>query len=269
MKMNISTIVLSVFTIFCVGCTGNTPEVSTTTEVAKKPTTEQIQQATQKTEAPKENIGNGGTDPLLNPSLANATAPATYTVLLTTTKGDVLIEVQREWAPNGADRLYNLVKVGYFTNIAFFRVIGEFMAQFGMHGDPQINSVWKASTLMDDPVRESNARGYVTFAKTNAPNSRSTQLFINYGNNKNLDSMGFAPIGKVVDEPGKGGGMSVIDKLYAGYGEGAPRGKGPDQRLLGAKGNSYLQAEFPNLDYILSARVCGEDAVENAPEYCP
>ena len=144
------------------------------------------------------------------------------------------------------------------------------MAQFGMHGDPTINSAWRSSTIDDDPVRESNRRGYITFAKSNAPNSRSTQLFINYGNNKNLDSMKFAPIGQVIDEPGKGGGMSVIDQLYSGYGEGAPRGRGPSQALLGQRGNSYLLSEFPNLDYIKSARVCGEDSTpETATDYCP
>ena len=131
------------------------------------------------------NEGDGGVDPLTNPSLATAEAPAQFNVMLRTTKGDVLLELHRDWAPNGVDRFYNLVKVGYFKDVAFFRVIGGFMAQFGMHGDPNINRVWKASTISDDPVRESNKRGYITFAQTSAPNSRSTQLFINYGNNKN------------------------------------------------------------------------------------
>lgn len=236
---------------------------------SNKPTVEQIKQSTKIPEKPEVQAKSAGGSPLENPSLATATAPDRFTVLFDTSKGDFLVEVNREWAPFGADRFYNLIKVGYYQDVAFFRVIGGFMAQFGMHGSPQINSAWKKSTIKDDPVRESNKRGYLTFAKTQMPNSRSTQLFINFGNNKSLDSMGFAPIGKVVDEPGRGGGMSVVDKLYADYGEGAPRGRGPSQGTLGQRGNSYLKAEFPNLDYIKSARVCGEGKVENAPEYCP
>ena len=237
---------------------------------AEKPSVEQIKAATKVPEPKAANKGDGGADPLKNPSLATATAPNDFTVMLRTTKGDVLLEIHRDWAPNGADRFYNLVKVGYFQDVAFFRVIGNFMAQFGMHGDPNVNRAWKASTIADDPVRESNKRGYITFAQTSAPNSRSTQLFINYGNNKNLDSMRFAPIGKVIDEPGKGGGMSVIDALYSEYGEGAPRGRGPSQMSLGRSGNAYLKAEFPNLDYIVSARVCGEEnASDNATDFCP
>ena len=237
---------------------------------AEKPSVEQIKAATTVPVPKSPNEGDGGVDPLTNPSLATAKAPAQFNVMLRTTKGDVLLELHRDWAPNGVDRFYNLVKVGYFKDVAFFRVIGGFMAQFGMHGDPNVNRVWKASTISDDPVRESNKRGYITFAQTSAPNSRSTQLFINYGNNKNLDSMRFAPIGKVVEEPGKGGGMSVIDQLYADYGEGAPRGRGPSQGSLARAGNAYLKAEFPNLDYIVSARVCGEaNVAENATDFCP
>lgn len=243
---------------------------------AKKPSLEEIKKATKTPQKidikqiEKKKTGDpDSTDPLLNPELAKKAAPANFNVLVSTTKGDFLVEVHRDWAPNGVDQFYSLVKAGYYTEIAAFRVIGGFMAQFGMHGDPEINTIWRQQTIQDDPVRESNTRGYVTFAKTNMPNSRSTQLFINFGNNKNLDSMGFAPIGKVVDEPGQGGGMSIVDSLYADYGEGAPRGKGPNQGRIGSKGNEYLKAEFPNLDYIKSIRVCGEDKIENAPEYCP
>lgn len=237
---------------------------------ADKPTLEQIKEAAQAPKQLKANEGDGGDNPLLNPSLAVEEAPPEFEVLLETTKGNVLIEMHREWAPKGVDRFYNLVKIGYFTDIAFFRVIGNFMAQFGMHGDPTINNAWKKSTIEDDPVRESNKRGYVTFAKTNEPNSRSTQLFINYQNNTTLDSMQFAPIGKVVDEPGKGGGMSVIDKLYSEYGEGAPRGRGPSQMKIGMQGNTYLKSEFPNLDYVKSAHICGAGtSPESAKGYCP
>ena len=240
------------------------------TNKAEKPSLEQIKQAAQVPEQPKANEGDGGDNPLMNPSLATEESPAKYEVLLETTKGNVLIEVHRDWAPFGADRFYNLVKVGYFTDVAFFRVIGGFMAQFGMHGDPSINNAWKRSTITDDPVRESNKRGFVSFAKTNAPNSRSTQLFINYKNNTMLDSMVFAPIGQVVDEPGKGEGMSAIDKLYSEYGEGAPRGRGPSQMKIGQQGNTYLKSEYPNLDYIKAAHICGDGtAPESARYYCP
>lgn len=251
------------------------PEVAKSTdkqvqESAKKPTLEQIKEAAKAPQQPKMNEGDGGDNPLLNPSLAKETAPNTYDVLLETTKGNVLITVQRDWAPNGADQFYNLVKIGYFTDIAFFRVLGGFMAQFGMHGDPTINTAWRSATIQDDPVRESNKRGFVTFAKTNAPNSRSTQLFINYKDNARLDSMVFAPIGKVVEEPGKGGGMMVIDKLYAEYGEGAPSGRGPSQMKLAQQGNAYLKAEYPNLDYIKSAHICGAGtSPDSAKSYCP
>jgi len=238
---------------------------------AQKPTASQIKEATKMKEKPvvEEQPPDTTGNPLFNPALATEKSPENFTVLFATTKGDFLVNVTREWAPNGADRFYNLVKLGYYKDIAFFRVIGGFMAQFGMHGDPPVNNVWKRSTLQDDPVRESNKRGYVTFAKTGMPNSRSTQLFINYGNNSRLDNQGFAPIGVVVDEPSKGGGMSVVDKLYADYGEGGRGGRGPSQQLIGQRGNSYLRSEFPNLDYIVSTRICGEGKVENAPEYCP
>ena len=244
-----------------------------------KPSLDQIKEATKtaapnqppppvdpdavKTEIPKD------AGALLNPALAKDTAPNDFTVLLKTTKGDVLLELHRDWAPNGVDRFYNLVKVGYFTDVAFFRVIGNFMAQFGMHGDPAINTAWRQFNIKDDKVTQSNLRGYVTFAKTNQPNSRSTQLFINYRDNTNLDGMAFAPIGKVVDEPGQGGGMAVIDSLYAEYGEGQPKGRGPSQMILGNRGNEYLKIEYPLLDYILSARVCGEGETPDAPDYCP
>ena len=185
---------------------------------------------------------------MLAPSKANETAPATYTVKFETTKGDMLIDVTRAWAPNGADRFYNLVKIGYFTDVAAFRVIGGFMAQMGISGDPKVNTVWRKATIEDDPVKESNTPGTVTFAKTNAPNSRTTQLFFNFVDNSRLDPMGFAPFGKLRD-------METLNKLYAGYGEGAPRGRGPHQGLLQSKGNAYLKEKFPELDYVKSASI--------------
>jgi peptidyl-prolyl cis-trans isomerase A (cyclophilin A) len=174
-------------------------------------------------------------------------APARYTVELDTTKGVITIDVHREWAPNGADRFYELVNSGYYTDVAFFRVIDGFMAQVGLSGEPATNAEWRAKTIPDDPVKASNTRGTVTFA-TSGPNSRTTQFFINFVDNSRLDGMGFAPFGKVQD-------MGPVDALYAGYGEGAPRGRGPSQALIQSKGNAYLREGFPKLDYIKSAKI--------------
>jgi len=186
---------------------------------------------------------------LLDPSLATDKAPASFKVKFVTTKGDVVIEVTRDFAPNGADRFYNLVKIGYFKDIAFFRNIDGFMVQFGIHGDPAVSAKWRESNIKDDPVKESNLPGFVTYAQTGRPNSRSTQFFINFGDNSNLDGMRFAPFGKVVE------GMDVVKSLYNGYGEGAPRGKGPDQGRIQEEGNAYLKKDFSKLDYIKTATI--------------
>ncbi len=184
-----------------------------------------------------------------DPAKATAEAPATYKVKMSTTKGDFVIEVHRDWAPLGADRFYNLVKLGYFNDVAFFRVIKGFMVQFGIHGDPKVNRVWKNANIKDDPSgKQSNTRGMVTFA-TAGPGTRTTQLFINYDDNARLDGMGFAPIGKVVS------GMDVVDKLEGMYGEGAPAGRGPSQGRMQEEGNAYLKASFPKLDYLKSASI--------------
>ena len=188
---------------------------------------------------------------LLDPSQAKEQAPAEFSVELETTKGKVVIEVHRDWAPEGADRFYNMVKVGFFEHVAFFRAIDGFMVQFGMSGTPEVQKAWNEHPLTDDPVKESNKPGYVTFAKKGTPNSRTTQMFINYGDNANLDKMGFAPFGKVIE------GMDVVNNLYKGYGEGAPRGKGPNQMLIEKQGNAYLEKEFPELDWIEKATIVG------------
>jgi len=180
---------------------------------------------------------------LLNPGEADEKAPDTFNVRFETTSGTVVGEFHRDWAPKGADRLYNLVKLGYYENVAFFRVIDGFMAQFGLHGTPEVNDAWADATIEDDPVEKSNERGTITFAKRKKPNSRTTQLFINYRDNANLDDRGFAPVGEVVE------GMDVVDELHAGYGDGV------DQKMLRERGNSYLEEEFPNLDYIESAEL--------------
>jgi peptidyl-prolyl cis-trans isomerase A (cyclophilin A) len=186
---------------------------------------------------------------LLKPESLNETAPDSFRVKFVTTKGDVILEVNREWAPIGADRFYNLVKHGFYDDMAFFRVIPGFMAQFGISGDPELAEIWSDANLRDDPVVQSNHRGFVTYAKKNSPNSRSTQLFINYQDNSRLDSMDFAPFAKVVE------GMEVVDALHGGYGEGAPRGRGPNQGRLISEGNTYLKGDFPNLDYITEATI--------------
>jgi peptidyl-prolyl cis-trans isomerase A (cyclophilin A) len=185
---------------------------------------------------------------LRNPAALTETAPATFRANFDTSKGTFVIEVHREWAPIGADRFYNLVRNGFFDDVRFFRVISGFMAQFGIHGNPGVQSAWRGASLRDDPVRQSNKRGTVTFA-TAGPNTRTTQFFINFGDNVGLDKQGFAPFGQVVS------GMAVVDKINAEYGEGAPRGKGPDQGRIQTEGNAYLNKEFPRLDYIKTATI--------------
>src|SRR4051794_1163219 len=170
---------------------------------------------------------------LKNPAGLTEQAPATYKAAFDTSAGKFVITVHRAWAPLGADRFYNLVKNGFYDNTRFFRVISGFMAQIGMNGDPAIRKVWGRANFNDDPVKQSNKRGFVTFAKTGAPNSRSTQFFINYADNGNLDAQGFAPFGQVVS------GMEFVDKLYT-YGKNVP-----DQGQITAEGNAYLQKEYP------------------------
>ena len=186
---------------------------------------------------------------LLDPSSLTARAPDEFKVRFTTTRGDFVLEVLRFWSPRGADRFYNLVRSGYFTDIAFFRVLDGFVAQFGIHGDPRVNRAWNSATIQDDPVKQRNQRGTIVFAKTGMPNSRSVQFFINFQDNFGLDSQGFSPFGRIVE------GMDVVDSLYSGYGEGAPRGRGPSQGQIQQEGNAYLKRDFPELDYIKSAEI--------------
>ena len=185
---------------------------------------------------------------LLKPAGLTEKAPETYTVNFDTSAGQFVIEVQRAWAPNGADRFYNLVKNGFYDNTRFFRVISGFMVQFGINGDPAVAAAWRAARIPDDPVKESNKRGYITFA-TAGPNTRTSQVFINFKDNGGLDAQGFAPFGQVIS------GMDVVDKLYAEYGEGAPSGRGPNQQLVQSQGNAYLTKDFPNLDFVKKATI--------------
>jgi peptidyl-prolyl cis-trans isomerase A (cyclophilin A) len=197
----------------------------------------------------------GTKEKLMNPAALNEKAPDVFQAKFETSKGTFVIEVTRAWAPLGADRFYNLVKNGYYDDCRFFRVLAGFMAQFGINGDPKLNTVWNRAQIKDDPVKQSNKRGYVTYAM-GGPNTRTTQLFINYSNdNSNLDASGFAPFGKVNAE-----GMKVVDTLYSKYGEGAPDGRGPEQGLVQMQGNAYLQKSFPLLDYIKSAVIVAPPA---------
>jgi len=186
--------------------------------------------------------------PLANPAGLTEQAPATYKVKFDTSKGPFVVEVTRAWAPKGADRFYNLVKNGFYDNVRFFRVISGFMVQFGINGDPGVMARWRTAQIGDDPVTQSNKRGTITFA-TAGPNTRTSQVFINFADNANLDGMGFAPFGRIVS------GMNVVDALNSEYGEGAPRGRGPDQSRLQSEGNAYLMKEFPRMDYVKKATI--------------
>jgi peptidyl-prolyl cis-trans isomerase A (cyclophilin A) len=199
-----------------------------------------------KTPEPTPAASQAQTPDFTEPSKLTAKAPDTFKAQFETTKGKFTIEVTRSLSPNGADRFYNLVRSGYFKDIAFFRVIPGFMCQFGINGDPRVSAAWRPATIQDEPVKSGNTRGAITFAK-GGPNSRTTQLFINFGDNSRLDSMGFPSFGKVVE------GMDVVDKINGEYGEGAPGGRGPDQQRIQMEGNAYLKREFPDLDYIKSA----------------
>jgi peptidyl-prolyl cis-trans isomerase A (cyclophilin A) len=183
-----------------------------------------------------------------NPAALNEQAPPVYKARFETSKGAFVIEVHRDWAPNGADRFYNLVKNGFYDDTRFFRVVSGFMVQFGINGNPTIAAPWRTATIMDDPVKQSNKRGYITFA-TAGPNSRTSQVFINFADNSGLDRQGFSPFGRVIS------GMNVVDSLFSDYGEGAPSGRGPEQGRIQREGNIYLKKEFPNLDYVKKATI--------------
>ena len=185
---------------------------------------------------------------LLNPASLKAKAPEVWKARFTTTKGDVVIEVTRAWAPLGVDRFYNLVKNHYYDGATFFRVLPGFVAQFGISARPAVSKVWTNAKIPDDPVTQSNLRGYLTFA-TAGPNTRTTQIFINLADNPRLDGMGFAPFAKIVE------GMDVVEQFYTGYGEGAPRGNGPDQGRITDEGKVYIDKNFPLLDSIETAVV--------------
>lgn len=202
---------------------------------------------------------------LKDPSKATETAPDKFVVrFVIATKNDAgdevetgsfLVEATRSWAPLGTDRFYNLVKIGYFDGCRFFRVIPNYIAQFGIHGDPEVSPSWMNAAIKDDRRQQTNARGTLVFA-TGGKDTRTTQLFINLRRNQNLDGMGFAPFARVIQ------GMDVVDKLYGGYGDGPsmqnPRATGPNQGRIQREGNRYLEASYPKLHYVKSARLRAE-----------
>jgi len=180
---------------------------------------------------------------LMNPASLTEQAPPTYTVNLNTTKGLIAIQVHRDWAPIAADRFYNLVKNGFYDEARFFRVVPNFMVQFGMNANPAVTRAWSGVPMKDETTKQGNKKGYVTFARTSAPNSRGTQLFINYKDNNFLDATGFAAFGEVTK------GMDIAESITSQYGE------KPNQGEITSQGNAYLTKEFPKLDYIKTATI--------------
>src|SRR6266481_5395766 len=191
---------------------------------------------------------------LLNPASLKAKSPDIFKAQFTTTKGDFIVEVHRDWAPIGADRFYNLVKNGFYNDASFFRVVPGFVAQFGMSASPAVNKAWQNASIKDDKVTVGNKRGNLVFAAMQIPNSRTTQIFINFKDNVALDTQGFAAFGTVIE------GMDVVDRLYSGYGD-----NGPDQGLISSEGKPYLDKNFPKLDSIKTARLLPGAAATTAP----
>ena len=189
--------------------------------------------------------GQVNIEKLKEPAQLTERAPDQFRARFDTSQGEIVIAVEREWAPLAADRFYNLVKNGFYDDSRFFRVLSGFMAQFGLHADPAVQSAWRTANLKDEPVKKSNTRGFVTFTRESSPNSSYTMIFINYKDNSYLDADGFAPFGEVVS------GMEVADRLYSGYG----RQNVPDQRRIMRDGNAYLLAEYPMLDFVKTARI--------------
>jgi len=184
---------------------------------------------------------------LLKPAALTESAPDTFKANFDTSKGVFVVTVHKDWAPKGADRFYNLVKSGYFDDIRFFRVIPNFMAQFGIHGTPAVSAAWQSARITDDQVKQSNKRGFVTFAPAGA-NTRTTQLFVNFGDNASLDKQGFSPFGEVTS------GMDVVDKLYSGYAEIYRRSDFELPKFM-SEGNAYLTKQFPRMDYVKAATI--------------
>ena len=243
-----SAVVLTAALAHAQGTTPAKPAPPTQKTTTQKPTTQKPSTAKPSTAKPA-----ASSAALRNPAALKEQAPATYNVNFSTTAGDFVVQVTRAWAPKGADRFYNLVKHGFYNNTRFFRVMPKFMAQFGINGDPKVQGPWREANITDDPVTQSNKRGYVTFAKTAMPNSRSTQVFINFGDNAMLDPQGFAPFGQVIS------GMEIVDKINAEYGE------QPEQGRIQFEGNAYLAKEFPRLTVMKSVTIAKPAAAPKPP----
>lgn len=232
---------LALICLFYAGCAEEPEPAEAPAEEAVKPPAE-----APPAEAPKEEPAEAapvtGKKALMNPSALTEQAPDTYMVKFDTTKGDVLVQVTREWAPRGADRFYNLVKNGFYDEARFFRVVPNFMVQFGLNADAAVNKLWWDEHIKDDPVTRTNRKGAIVFA-TSGPNKRTTQIFINLKANAFLDGQGFSPFGSVIE------GMDLVDGLNARYGE------RPDQSMILSQGNAYLSTQFPELDYIKKATI--------------
>jgi peptidyl-prolyl cis-trans isomerase A (cyclophilin A) len=201
-----------------------------------------------KTGAPAAKTASSGSSRLMNPASLNAKAPEVYRAKFTATKGDFVVEVTRAWAPLGADRFYNLVKNGFYNNAPFFRVVPNFIVQFGLAANPAVSNAWKDANLKDDPVKQGNKKGTITFA-TAGPGTRTTQVFISLKDNDFLDGQGFSPFGTVTE------GMDIVASLYSGYGE-----NGPDQGRLTAEGKPYVDKNFPKIDSIRTATIIFPEA---------
>lgn len=193
---------------------------------------------------------------MMDPAKANETAPATFQAKFTTTKGDVVFDCTREWAPHGVDRFYNLVKIGFFDDVALFRVAKGFVVQWGIHGNPDVAKAWREANIEPDAPKQSNTRGMLTYAMAGSPDTRSTQLFINFGDNSSLDAQGFAPICKVSS------GMEIADSFYNEYGEQLTELQGEIQ----TKGNTFLREKWGKLDYIKTATIVGEASAHGSAE---
>jgi peptidyl-prolyl cis-trans isomerase A (cyclophilin A) len=261
---------LSTLGLLAVACDAPTPEPTPekpagTVSSSSKPAASAKPTASAKPEAPKRPVQGPfpeSTDPLLeDPTKNTLKAPDVFKVKFETSAGDFEIECNRSWGPNGADRIYNLAKIGFFNDVSFFRVVKTpkpFVVQFGIHGNPKISKLWQEAKIAPDetqtdekaPNRQSNTRGMVTFAMAGSPDSRTTQLFINFGDNSNLDKMKFAPICKVVDP-----GMEVVEKIHFGYAERITSQQG----AIIAQGNAFLRERYPELDYIKTTRIVGDD----------
>ncbi len=239
-------IIMSAAVMFSVtGCSGGGSDKPVSMDEARA----QIQQARSDTQSavvssPEESEENVDEE-MPEVEIADVPKSGVYTVKVESSAGDYTIEVHRDWAPIGAERFYQLVKAGYYDECRYFRVIPGFMVQFGISGDPAVQKEWDRN-IRDDAVKESNVRGFVTFAKTGSPNSRTTQVFINYGNNARLDGDGFSPFGKVIE------GIENADAINSKYGE------APDQGRITSSGNAYLQQSFPELDFVKKMSIVSE-----------